>query len=224
MYYICQTRYLTHLHQFGVMASVDNNSHNPLCIPELSATQQHLVRTERSWTEDNISNKSSFLSDKSSQIIQIVLFFLLMMNVNVFTKADWTFLFVFQILLLDETIKIYVLFCIIGQIKKQQHNIDDTIGAVDQYMIRKINICAVSGSYFWFSSRSVPVKSYKCLLGPSHSRRPEMLIKSSKVWKLAVSGRPWNDSNSKKFTSNQGQFAQRNAFTNKQDGKGESTK
>lgn len=46
-------------------------------------------------------------------------------------------------------------------------------------------------SHFWFSSRRVPVKSYRCLLGPSHSRRPDSAIKSSMVWNPAVSGRPW---------------------------------
>lgn len=34
-----QTRHWAYLHQFGVMASVDNNSHDPLCVPELGATQ-----------------------------------------------------------------------------------------------------------------------------------------------------------------------------------------
>lgn len=46
-------------------------------------------------------------------------------------------------------------------------------------------------SYFWFSSRSVPVKSYKCRLGPSHSRRPKRFMRSSRVCAEAVSGRPW---------------------------------
>lgn len=40
-----------YLHQFGVMASVDNNSHNPLGVPDLGATQQHLVWTQGGRTE-----------------------------------------------------------------------------------------------------------------------------------------------------------------------------
>lgn len=47
---------LVYLHQFWVMASVDNNSHNPLCVSELGASQQHLVRTQGSWTEENKSS------------------------------------------------------------------------------------------------------------------------------------------------------------------------
>lgn len=34
-----------HLHQFGVVAGVDDNSHNPLGVSELGTTQQHLVWT-----------------------------------------------------------------------------------------------------------------------------------------------------------------------------------
>lgn len=49
--YGLRTRQRIYLHQFGVMASVDDNSHNPLCVPELGATQQHLVWAQRDWTE-----------------------------------------------------------------------------------------------------------------------------------------------------------------------------
>lgn len=35
----------SHLHQFGVVAGVDDNSHNPLGVSELGTTQQHLVWT-----------------------------------------------------------------------------------------------------------------------------------------------------------------------------------
>lgn len=42
---------MTHLHQFGVMSSVDYNTHNPLGVSELGSTQQHLVWSKRSWTK-----------------------------------------------------------------------------------------------------------------------------------------------------------------------------
>lgn len=41
---------MPHLHQFGVMSSVDYNSYNPLCVSELGTSQQHLVRTQRNRT------------------------------------------------------------------------------------------------------------------------------------------------------------------------------
>lgn len=41
----CGRRNKFHLHQFGVVAGVDDNSHNPLGVSELGTTQQHLVWT-----------------------------------------------------------------------------------------------------------------------------------------------------------------------------------
>lgn len=41
-----------YLHQFGVMTCVNNDPHNPLSVPELGATKQHLVRAQGSWTGD----------------------------------------------------------------------------------------------------------------------------------------------------------------------------
>lgn len=45
-----------YLHQLGVMAGVYHNSHNPLRVPELSASQKHLVWSQRCWTAENITN------------------------------------------------------------------------------------------------------------------------------------------------------------------------
>lgn len=57
---LLNSRQWVYLHQFGVMASVDNNSHNPLCVSQLGTTQQHLVWTQGSWTEKN-KNKQQIL-------------------------------------------------------------------------------------------------------------------------------------------------------------------
>lgn len=36
----------THLHEFGVMSCVDYDTVHPLCVPELSSSQQDLIRTQ----------------------------------------------------------------------------------------------------------------------------------------------------------------------------------
>lgn len=42
---VCGQHNQFHLHQFGVVAGVDNNSHNPLGVSKLGTAQQHLVWT-----------------------------------------------------------------------------------------------------------------------------------------------------------------------------------